>query len=164
MKCGCLEPPAVYSRFFHNEVHVQSLAFRLKPTSSINPAINFTPHGAHYTTYVHLERHTRIRAPAASHRRLNPQHSDAPHYIRTRSYVYFHYKHIACTTCPIPLIMIHTSQIPATRRGCRSRDLKISGRRRARRDHASDVAEIMSGRYCEGVVLQDEGEAGPGRE
>jgi hypothetical protein len=121
-------------------------------------------HGAHYTTYVHLERHTRIRAPAASHRRLNPQHSDAPHYIRTRSYVYFHYKHIACTTCPIPLIMIHTSQIPATRRGCRSRDLKISGRRRARRDHASDVAEIMSGRYCEGVVLQDEGEAGPGRE
>jgi hypothetical protein len=161
MKCGCHEPPAVYSRFFHNEVHVQSLAFRLKPTSPINLAINSTPHGAHYTTCVHLERHTRIRGPAASHRRLNPQHSGGP---RPRPCAYLHYKHIACTTCPIPLMMIHTSQIPATRCGCRSRDLKISGRRRARRDHASDVAEIMSGRYCEGVVLRDEGEAGPGRE
>lgn len=92
----------------------------------------------HYCTWralhdLHLERHTGIRGPAASHRHLNPQHSDAHHYVRTRPYVYLHYKHIACTTCPIPLMMIPTSQIPATRRGCRSRDLKISGRRRARR-------------------------------
>lgn len=136
-----------------------------------NPAINFTAHGAHYTTYISnaiLALGSCSIAPVPS--------SAALGYTRLRPYsalCVFPLQTQCMTTCPIHLMMIHTSQIPATRRGCRNRHLKISGRRRARRKLAAHGGEIMQvtwpsqclfGRYCEGIVLRDEGAAGPGQE